>query len=350
MIDDSKMIRADGSGHAAELPNAESHAVSSGGVVVRDEVDEQLLPLLLEEASEFYPRILAGLHDWRTQTAESQRIAIQLQRCLHTFKGSARMAGAMRLGELLHSLEGKIEAALLHEPGPIRWAAIDADGVLIGRFIEELSGGGRADPARESALANRELPSAEYGALLPFGSVAARMYRVVRQAGKELGKRVNLEISGMDIFLDAEILERMTAPLEHLLRNAVAHGIEYPEVRNRAGKSVIGEIALSVQERDGQVEFTLSDDGAGLDMQRLEQKAIESGLLPEGERLDAAKAVSLILMPGVSTAPEVSAIAGRGIGLDVVNSEVAALGGSLEISSIPGKGLGFTIRLPRMTR
>lgn len=337
-------------GHVAELPDAESQIASSSHMQVRDEVDEQLLPLLLEEANEFYPRILSGLNDWRVQKAEPERIGIQLQRCLHTFKGSARMAGAMRLGELLHSMEGKIETALQQELQAIRWAALDADITLIGKFIEELSGGMCVDPALEAVLGNRESQPAEHGAILPFGSVAARLYRVVRQAAKELGKRANLEILGMDVFLDAEILERMTAPLEHLLRNAVAHGIEYPELRTQAGKSVIGEITLSVQERGDQLEFRLFDDGRGLDMVRLEQKAIELGQLPAGAGLDAAAAVRLILMPGVSTAPEVSAIAGRGIGLDVVNSEVVALGGSLEISSFSGKGLGFTIRLPAVRR
>lgn len=350
MIDDSKMIRVDGVIHTAELPDAESQVVPPGHMLVRDEVDEQLLPLLLEEASEFYPKILTGLHDWRAQPAERERITIQLQRCLHTFKGSARMAGAMRLGELLHSVEGKIEAALRQEPSAVRWAALDADIALIGRFIEELSAEGLADMLQEPASGNREAQPAEHGAILPFGSVAARLYRVVRQAAKELGKRVNLEISGMDVFLDAETLERMTAPLEHLLRNAVAHGIELPELRSQAGKPVIGEIALSVQEHNGQLEFRLFDDGGGLDMVRLERKAIELGRLAEGTELDAAYAVHLILTPGVSTAPEVSAIAGRGIGLDIVNSEVSALGGSLEVSSISGRGLGFTIRLPVMTR
>jgi chemosensory pili system protein ChpA (sensor histidine kinase/response regulator) len=142
------------------------------------------------------------------------------------------------------------------------------------------------------------------------------------------------------------VLEKMTAPFEHLLRNAIAHGLEAPAQRERLGKMPIGEIRLLLRQESNEVVFELSDDGAGLDMARLKQKALEHGVVQAGEEITEEQAIQMIFKPGLSTAQEVTEIAGRGVGLDVVRSEVSALGGRLDVASVPAKGLRFTIHLP----
>ena len=177
--------------------------------------------------------------------------------------------------------------------------------------------------------------------MVPFASISERLYRIVRQTGKELGKRANLELSGTEVELDRSVLEKMTAPFEHLLRNAVAHGLETPEQRAKANKEPIGEIRLSLRQESNEVVFEFSDDGAGLDIARVRQKAVEDGVLQEGEEISDEQAMQLIFTPGLSTAQEVTEISGRGVGLDVVRSEITALGGRIDVASDPGHGVRF---------
>jgi chemosensory pili system protein ChpA (sensor histidine kinase/response regulator) len=182
--------------------------------------------------------------------------------------------------------------------------------------------------------------------LVQFGSVSDRMYRVVRQAAKELGKRVNLEIKGADAELDRGVLERMSGPIEHLLRNAVAHGIESRTDRLSAGKSETGEICLTVGQAGSEVTLRFTDDGAGLNYSRILARATERGLIAAGARPNERELAQMIFMPGFSTAPEVTELAGRGVGMDVVRAEVAAMGGRIELESTPGFGTSFDVHLP----
>jgi chemosensory pili system protein ChpA (sensor histidine kinase/response regulator) len=182
--------------------------------------------------------------------------------------------------------------------------------------------------------------------MVPFGSLQERLYRIVRQTAKEVGKRANLELKGSQVELDRSVLERITGPFEHLLRNAITHGIETPEARRAAGKPPIGEIRLELSQEGNEVQLALSDDGAGLNIELIREKAIEKGLMEPQAALSEAEIAEFIFHPGFSTAAEVTQVAGRGVGMDVVRNEVAALGGRVEMRFTHGQGTRFTTYLP----
>jgi chemosensory pili system protein ChpA (sensor histidine kinase/response regulator) len=197
------------------------------------------------------------------------------------------------------------------------------------------------------ARLNRELQQGLMGVrLVPLGNLSDRFYRIVRQTAKELDKKANLELKGTRTELDRSVLEKITAPFEHLLRNAIAHGIELPADRVKAGKNEIGEISIDAVQRGNEVVLTVTDDGAGLDFRRIREKAVEAGLLAPDVELPEAQLAQFIFMSGFSTAKEVSQVAGRGVGMDVVKNEITSLGGRVEIASTPGRGTIFTITLP----
>jgi chemosensory pili system protein ChpA (sensor histidine kinase/response regulator) len=472
------------------------------GREVHDEVDDQLLPIFLEEAHELYPQIGSAMRAWREKPQDEQ-LGRNLKRSLHTLKGSARMAGAMRLGELTHRVEDRVEKAvaenqftpelwneldnyldrigssidhlqnphlpeapeqrpaeqtktkdpleitqsipkktlevgaeramqaallrvrsdtvdrLVNEAGEVsvarsraelelqnvkggvheltesvnrlrkqlRELEIHAEGQMQARISISGDSAEKFDPLEfdrftrfqevtrfmnesvhdvqtvqqallknlaetEAALSaqghlNRDLQQGLMAIrMVPFSSVSERLYRIVRQTGKELGKRANLELLGTEVELDRSVLEKMTAPFEHLLRNALAHGLETPEQRASANKDPIGEIRLVLRQESNEVVFDFSDDGAGLDIARVRQKAVDNGVLQENEVISDELAMQLIFTPGLSTANEVTEISGRGVGLDVVRSEITALGGRVDVSSEPGHGVRFSIHLP----
>lgn len=465
---------------------------------VHDEVDEQLLPIFLEEAHELYPQIGSTLRAWR-ETPEDAQLGLNLQRSLHTLKGSARMAGAMRLGELTHRVEDRVSKAiskntldealwnemdnyldriahaidelqnpqtqdapsnevattssestpapiaapvlevgaeramqaallrvrsdtvdrLVNEAGEVsvarsrveaelrefkngvleltdsvnrlrkqlREIEIQAEGQMQARVTTSPESSQQFDPlefdrftrfqeltrfmnesvhdvqtVQQALLKNLDETAAALNAqsqlnrdlqqglmsirMVPFASISERLYRIVRQTGKELGKRANLELSGTEIELDRSVLEKMTAPFEHLLRNAIAHGLETAEQRAQARKAPIGEIRLSLRQESNEVVFDFSDDGAGLDIPRIRKKALENNLIAAGEDVSDEQVMQLIFTAGLSTAKEVTEISGRGVGLDVVRSDISALGGRVDITSELGLGVRFSIHLP----
>jgi chemosensory pili system protein ChpA (sensor histidine kinase/response regulator) len=463
---------------------------------VHDEVDEQLLPIFLEEAHELYPQIGATLRSWR-ETPDDAQLGLNLQRSLHTLKGSARMAGAMRLGELTHRVEDRVSKAisknaldeelwnemdnyldriahaiealqepqvatsieapqavteptiapiaapvlevgaeramqaallrvrsdtvdrLVNEAGEVsvarsrveaelrdfkngvleltdsvnrlrkqlREIEIQAEGQMQARVATSPESAQAFDPlefdrftrfqeltrfmnesvhdvqtVQQALLKNLDETAAALNAqsqlnrdlqqglmsirMVPFASISERLYRIVRQTSKELGKRANLELSGTEIELDRSVLEKMTAPFEHLLRNAIAHGLETAELRTQNGKEPIGEIRLSLRQESNEVVFDFSDDGAGLDIPRIRQKSLDSGLITADEMISDEQVMQLIFTAGLSTAKEVTEISGRGVGLDVVRSEISALGGRIDITSEQGQGVRFSIHLP----
>jgi len=183
--------------------------------------------------------------------------------------------------------------------------------------------------------------------MVPFDALVPRLRRVLRQAASDTGKHVQLRLDGAQGELDRNVLERMTAPLEHMLRNAVAHGIETPAQRRKAKKPEEGEVRIAVRREGSEVVLEVGDDGSGLDREAIRQRALERGLIREGATLTDGALDALIFEPGFSTASEVSRLAGRGVGMDVVASEVRQLGGSLDIATRKKLGTTFTLRLPQ---
>ena len=183
--------------------------------------------------------------------------------------------------------------------------------------------------------------------MVPVESVLPRLRRVVRQASSDAGKSAQFVLEGAHGELDRNVLDRMLGPLEHLLRNAVAHGIEKPEARAAAGKPESGEVRLNVRQEGSEIVLVVSDDGAGLDREAIRQRAEERGMVQPDTVLSDAQIDNLILESGFSTSNEVSQLAGRGVGMDVVNNEVRQIGGSLEIASASGQGSRFTLHLPQ---
>ncbi len=457
---------------------APAEEVLAAGPVFADELDPDLLPVFLEEGADLFPQIGEGLRQWQ-QNPQDHAIAQGLQRALHTVKGSARMAGAMRLGQHTHELETQIEN-MVHA-GTSTAAAFDEllanyDGALL--LFEQLQQ--PASPAPQAAPAAAEQPGSRAplvrvradildrvvnqagevsitrsrlenqvgslkGALsdftenldrlrrqmreiemqaesqiasrlsiagerefdplefdrftrlqeltrmmaesvndveafheglsrtvdsaqedlatqsrmtrdlqrdlmrvrmVPFASLSERLFRVARQTAKETDKRVNLDIRGGSVEIDRSVLEQMAAPFEHLLRNAIVHGIEARAARLDAGKAETGEVLVQVSQHGNEVAIVFSDDGAGLDLDRIRAKARDFGLVKPEQAVSDQEAAELIFESGFSTADTLTELAGRGVGMDVVRSEAQALGGRVLISTEPGRGTRFSIHLP----
>lgn len=496
----------------AESPETETEETSSK---LEDDLDEQLLPIFFEEADELNQEIGALLRQMRADPAD-QASAQALARVYHTLKGSARMAGAMRLGEFVHGLEARLEHASSHkqvdaaivdelehgldhigsmiellrnpaaaepeeaayepeladeertvtpaerEPGqtpaillqqPEPLVLVEEDALqavrslvrvradMVDRFVNEageisiartrVEGEMRtlrrslldltdnvirlrnqlreveisAESQMQSRIAaaesqhanfdplefdrftrlqeitrmmaesvgdvttiqqnllrnldsadaalhaqgrlSRDLQQALMGVrMVPFEDIAERLYRVVRQTAKELGKRANLDIRGGRIEIDRGVLDKMVAPIEHLLRNAIAHGIEMPADRLAAGKAEIGQITLTLTQLSNEIALDMQDDGRGLNFERILARGRTAGLIGADESPSEGRLTQLIFEPGFSTAETVSGIAGRGVGMDVVKNETLSVGGRIDTSSTPGQGTRFLIHLP----
>jgi chemosensory pili system protein ChpA (sensor histidine kinase/response regulator) len=185
--------------------------------------------------------------------------------------------------------------------------------------------------------------------MVEFEGLSDRLYRVVRQAAKETGRQVRLDILGGTIEIDRGVLDRMTSSFEHLLRNCVTHGIEAPAARVAAGKEAAGSIIVALSHEGNEVGIEFRDDGAGLDLARIRQKGVEMGLLDADTVPSDLDLANLIFAPGFSTASSVTELAGRGVGMDVVRSEVVAMGGRIETATESGKGTSFKLILPLTT-
>ena len=185
--------------------------------------------------------------------------------------------------------------------------------------------------------------------MVEFEGLSDRLYRVVRQAAKETGKSVRLDIVGGGVEVDRGVLDRMTPAFEHLVRNCVTHGIEAPAVRAAAGKEPTGAIIVALSQEGNEVGVEFRDDGAGLDLERIRAKGLALGLLDASAPASDADLANLIFAPGFSTATVVTELSGRGVGMDVVRSEVNAIGGRVETATAAGQGTSFKLVLPLTT-
>ncbi len=182
--------------------------------------------------------------------------------------------------------------------------------------------------------------------MVPFARLIPRLRRIVRQVSGEVGKSVRFDAYNVEGELDRNVLERIVAPLEHMLRNAVDHGIEEKEKRLEAGKPEQGRISLRLSREGGYVVLTISDDGGGINVEAVRGKAIERGIIAEGQSVTDHEVMQFIMHAGFSTAQKLTQISGRGVGMDVVGSEIKALGGDITIDSTFGVGSEFQIRIP----
>ncbi len=185
--------------------------------------------------------------------------------------------------------------------------------------------------------------------MVEFEGIADRLYRVVRQASKETGKQVRLDIVGGTIEMDRAVLDRMTPAFEHLLRNCVGHGIEFPADRLALGKPAEGRIVVELAQEGNDVSVVFSDDGRGLNLDKIREKAVNQGLIASPQSVSDGEAAQLIFAPGLTTATEVTGLSGRGIGMDVVRSEVVGLGGRVETRTQANQGTSFRMVLPLTT-
>jgi chemosensory pili system protein ChpA (sensor histidine kinase/response regulator) len=490
-------------GKAAEASGtvAESIQIAPAPVLpqLNDELDEQLLPIFLEEAVDLTRDLTTQVRAWRGDLA-GDTAPRAIARLLHTFKGSARMAGAMNLGEATHHLEARVEEALrAGQATPAFVEEIENGCDALDQAVERLragpqapvvpeapemaadaqvtagqslpleteadteAGGQRAtlrvradlidrlvgeagelsiartriegemrslkgslleltenvirlrrqlreieiqaetqiqarvaqtpdseadfdpleldrftrfqeltrfmaesvndvatvqqnllknlDDANAAILAqsrlNRGLQQELMGVrMVPFASQTERLYRIVRQTAKEVGKRANLDIVGGQVDIDRSVLDKMLAPIEHMLRNAVTHGVESRDERLAAGKPEAGEIVVKLSQEGNEIILSMSDDGKGLDLARIRARAEAMGLLKPGQAADEKTLFDFIFQPGFSTAAEVTQLSGRGVGMDVVKTEVGEIGGRIEIQSLPGQGTTFRLYLP----
>ena len=464
-----------------------------------DELDEQLLPIFLEEAGDQLRDLTTQLRNWRGEPA-GDAAPHAIARLLHTFKGNARMAGALNLGEVTHQLESRVEEAmragvassalideiengcdtlalaverlregpteevpaetaavadhvavgaaphpvgeaegegegsgqlatlrvradlidrLVNEAGELaiarsriegemrslktslldltenvirlrrqlREIEIQAEGQIQARVAQSHDGEAEFDPleldrftrfqeltrfmaesvndvatvqqnllknlddANAAIIAqsrlNRGLQQELMGVrMIPFASQAERFYRIVRQTAKDVGKRASLDVIGGQVEIDRSVLDKMLGPIEHMLRNAVTHGLESHDERQSADKREVGEITLSLTQEGNEIILSLADDGRGLDPERIRRKGEAMGLLQPGQMVEPAALFDLIFQPGFSTATELTQLSGRGVGMDVVKTEVTALGGRVEVLSEIGRGTTFRLYLP----
>ena len=273
-----------------------------------------------------------------------------------------------RLKEQLRSLEIETEAQILHRHDPENGHRAEFDPLELDRYssIQQFSRA-LAESANDVASLQQLLENLSKDAqtllqqqartmtelqnglmrtrMVPFQQHIQRLARIVRQAAADTGKRAELVVDGASGELDRQVLERMLPPFEHMLRNAVVHGIEAPEERQRLGKQPAGRIELSLKREGAQVVVRLSDDGAGMNLDAIRAKGSALGLIAPGPVSDE-EAMQLVLEPGFSTAGSITQQAGRGVGMDVVATEIKRLGGALHMQTLPGEGTEFTIRLP----
>lgn len=234
-----------------------------------------------------------------------------------------------RLQQLSRSLSESVDDLMTIQSGLNRFAT-QTEGVL-----------------SQQALLNSELQDGLMSArMVPFNTLVPRLRHQARQTARELGKDIELTVTGGDLEVDRNILDQLSEALEHMIRNSLDHGIESVEAREQAGKPARGNLRIDCRQEGNEVVLKFSDDGAGLDVERIKARAVEAGLLAPDADLNDDEVIQLIVLSGFTTAASVTQVSGRGVGLDVVNDAVRRLSGSLAMDNRLGEGVSFELRLP----
>ena len=309
-------------------------------VVAKKAADPQLMGSFFDEAIEIMGTLDRSIGNLSREPADPLHIRHLLEN-LHTLKGGARLCGLTELGELVHGFETFLTTSLD--------SGIRLDGVAFeklrtrrDRLSQALDGARAAGPT--PAPPNKPLLLADG---VPFSRLLPRLTLVVRQLGEQLRKRVEIHPSDVDVELNGGILKRLTTPLEHLLRNAVDHGIETPERRRQRGKPETGRIDLRTEIQNGEIVIEVVDDGGGIDFEKVQKLAAGNRALAANPGFGERETAELIFAPGLSTAEFVTGTSGRGIGLSAAMVAVGRLGGRIGVSFRPGRGTSFHLRIPR---
>ncbi|RZM00669.1 MAG: hybrid sensor histidine kinase/response regulator [Variovorax sp.] len=344
---------ADGPAEAVADTSAPPVAAATSQTV---RIRTQLLDRMVAQAGEVVvtrSRLVTGLAQMRVSLGELTGNLDRLRQQLRDVELQAESQMQSRLAQAKDSQQGfdPLEFDRFTRVQELtRMMAESVDDVATVQRALQKSLQGSEDALGSQARQTRELQRDLLRTrMVEFESIAERLYGVVRQASRDSGKQVRLDIHGGSTEIDRGVLERMTPAFEHLLRNCVAHGIESAHVRERAGKPPAGLIAIDLQQEGNDVAVGFRDDGGGLDVARIAERARALGLVGAQARLTSDQAADFIFTPGFSTAGEVSELSGRGIGMDVVRTSVAALGGRIETDSTPGQGTRFKLVLPLTT-
>jgi len=324
------------------------------------------------EAGEDRIRVRASLIDKLTNLAGELSISrAHLEQQQGSIKGNIgeMEQTVMRLRDLLRRLEIETEAQIISHYGHAEEDDEEFDPLEMDRFslLQQLSRSlmetvnDLINIQDSLKMQNRQtdsllLQQSRIGAelqdgimrtrMVPFARISPRLQRIARLTSKELRKQVVFNINGEAIEFERTVLNRIVAPLEHMLRNAIGHGVEEAETRQQAGKPAAATINIDLEKESSDLIVRLSDDGGGLNLPAIRKKAEERGLLKPGEIISDQDLMQFILEPAFSTAKEITQVSGRGVGMDVVNSEIKQLSGNLQIFSQRGKGTTFEIRLP----
>jgi two-component system sensor histidine kinase and response regulator WspE len=254
----------------------------------------------------------------------------------------------MKIGDAIYLLKDSIKKEYLNEIAQQHLTDVQYQIHVLYVLLNERLGEMDDFIRRHASLSDRLYQEVINSRMRPFGDGVEALPRMVRDLAHQLGKRVRLEIEGKSTLVDREILEKLESPLSHLLRNAIDHGIELPEERKAAGKSEEGVIKLEAHHRGGMLAITISDDGRGIDIEKLRHKIVEKKLINAeiANRLTDSELLDFLFLPGFSTSVNLTEISGRGIGLNIVQSTLQEIGGVVRTLSSPGKGMSFYLQLP----
>jgi chemosensory pili system protein ChpA (sensor histidine kinase/response regulator) len=341
---------------APELPAAAAEAAPASGAGATVRVRAPLLDRLVNQAGEVSitrARIESNMHTLQGSLEDLTENLDKLRRHLRDIELQAETQISSRMEAAKAAAQGfdplEMDRFTRFQELTRMMAESVNDVATVQRGLQRALQSSEDELAAQARLTRELQDDLLRTRMVEFESLADRLYRVVRQAAKETGKAVRLDITGGSIEVDRGVLERMVGPFEHLLRNSVAHGIEPAPARHAAGKGETGTIAIVATQEGNEVAVEVRDDGAGLDLARIRARAVERGLIAADATPSDADLAQMIFLPGFSTAETVSGLAGRGVGMDVVRAEVNAMGGRIETLSDPGRGTTFRLLLPLTT-